>query len=266
MLQRGAAMSVMDLNIEGDVAWLMLNRPRKKNALTHEMWEALPGLLQQVEADPRAKVLLLASSTPEAFCAGADIEEFAAKASDPAWRRRNQAAIRETQVTLARLSKPTIAVIDGVCVGGGCGIAIACDMRVAADTARLGITPAKLGLVYSLHDTKLLVDLVGPSRARWILYTGALFSAAEARDMGLVDVLTSREDLRGTALALAQSIAANSQHSIRSTKKIIQRILDGAADDDAESIAQFFDAFDGPDLQEGVKAFGEKRRPQFSVR
>lgn len=259
-------MSVMDLSIEGDVAWLVLNRPEKKNALNHEMWEAMPGLLRQVEADPRAKVLILASSSPEAFCAGADIEEFAAKASDVEWRRRNQAAIRETQTTLARLTKPTIAAIDGVCVGGGCGLAIACDLRVAAETARLGITPAKLGLVYSLHDTKLLVDLVGPARAKWILYTGALFSAEEARDMGLVDVLTTREELRDAALALAHSIAANSQHAIRSTKKIVQRILDGAVDDDEETIAQFFDAFDGPDLREGVQAFSEKRRPNFPVR
>jgi len=259
-------MSVMDLQFDGDVAWLVLNRPEKKNALTHKMWEALPRLLRQVEADSRAKVLILTSSTPEAFCAGADIEEFAAKASDPEWRRRNQAAIRETQVTLARLGKPTVAAIDGVCVGGGCGLAIACDLRVAAHSARLGITPAKLGLVYSLHDTKLLVDLVGPSRSKRILYTGALFGADEARDMGLVDVLTAREGLREAALVLAQQIAANSQHAIRSTKKIIQRILDGAADDDAESIAQFFDAFDGPDLIEGVSAFTEKRRPDFPVR
>jgi len=259
-------MGVMDLSVEDDIAWLVLNRPEKKNALNHAMWEALPGLLRQVEADRRAKVLILASATPEAFCAGADIEEFAVRASDVDWRRRNQAAIRETQATLARLEKPAIAAIDGVCVGGGCGLAIACDLRVAADTARLGITPAKLGLVYSLHDTKLLVDLVGPSRARHILYTGALFGAETARDMGLVDVLTTRDRLREDALALAREIAANSQHSVRATKKIVRRILDGAADDDAESIAQFFDAFDGPDLQEGVRAFTEKRRPVFPVR
>lgn len=257
---------MMDLSIEGDVAWLVLNRPEKRHALNHDMWEALPNLLRQAEADSRVKVVILASSTSEAFCAGADIEEFEAKASDPEWRRRNQAAIRETQVTLARLEKPTIAAIDGVCVGGGCGLAIACDLRVAAETARLGITPAKLGLVYSLHDTKLLVDLVGPSRAKLILYTGALFGAAEARDMGLVDVLTTGPGLRETALRLAQQIAANSQHSVRATKKIVQRILEGASDDDAESTAQFFDAFDGPDLAEGVRAFREKRKPVFPVR
>lgn len=259
-------MAELELSVAEEIAWVILNRPTKKNALNQAMWEEFPKLLRAAELDSRVKVVVLASAVQEAFCAGADIEEFAANTPVLEWRQRNQAAIRETQTTLARLAKPTIAEIDGACVGGGCGLAIACDMRVAAETARLGITPAKLGIVYSLHDTKLLVDLVGPARAKWILYTGCLFEAAEARDIGLVDIVTNRADLRATTLDLARSIASNSQHSIRASKRIIQQILDGATDDDAANLAQFADAFDGADLKEGVAAFREKRRPRFPVR
>ncbi|MEX6724240.1 enoyl-CoA hydratase/isomerase family protein [Parapedomonas caeni] len=257
---------LITLTVEGDVARLMLNRPDRKNAVSQAMWDVLPALLTTVENDPRVKVMVLGSATPGMFCAGADIEEFAQFAAEPAWREANQAAIRATQVQLARLAKPTIAEVDGACVGAGCGLAIACDLRVASHTARLGITPAKLGLVYPLHDTKLLVDLVGPSRAKWLLYTGRLVSADEALTMGLVDHVVPAEDLRASTLSLAASIAATSQHTVRATKRIVRRILDGQADDDAETVAQFNDAFTGPDHIEGVAAFRAKRAPVFPVR
>ena len=127
---------------------------------------------------PDVRVLILQSAAHGTFSAGADIAEFSAGARDPAWRARNQAAIRRAQHELARAEKPTIALVEGVCVGGGCGLAIACDLRIASASARLGITPARLGLVYSLHDTKLLVDIVGPSQAKRILSPGALPAAS----------------------------------------------------------------------------------------
>ena len=110
------------------------------------------------------RLLILTNAHPGQFCAGADIAEFAASATDPDWRRRNNAGIRGTQLALARAPKPTLALVDGDSVGGGCGIALACDLRFASPRARFGVTPAKLGLTYPLHDTRLLVDLVGPAR------------------------------------------------------------------------------------------------------
>lgn len=252
------------LEIDGPIARLLIDRAAKRNALDQPMWEALPGLVEAAMAAPAVRVLVVTSAQPGLFCAGADIAEFAAMSRDPDWRRRNQAAIRSTQVTLARAAKPVIAAIDGDCIGGGCGIALACDMRLASPRARFGITPAKLGLVYPLHDTKLLVDAVGPAQAKRILFTAALLDAAEAQRIGLADIVA--DDLEAAVAALAASIVAVSPHSQQASKAIVRRILDGAADDDMASSGQFDAAFDGADFQEGVAAFLAKRKPAFPDR
>ncbi|NML10139.1 enoyl-CoA hydratase/isomerase family protein [Sphingobium sp. AR-3-1] len=249
------------LEQDGPVARLLIDRPDRRNAMTQPMWEALPVLVGQAMADEDVRVLILASATPGLFCAGADINEFAACSADTDWRVANQAAIRASQYALAHAPKPVIAAIDGDCVGGGCGLAIACDLRIAAPTARLGITPAKLGIVYSLFDTKLLVDLVGPARAKRILYTGALHGADEALSIGLIEEIAP--DPLAAAHMLARTIAANAQHSVRASKAIVRRILDGQADDDATTLALFRDAFTLPDFAEGVAAFRAKRPPDF---
>lgn len=159
----------MSLRLEknGKIAHLLIDRPEKRNAFTQDMWELFPDLLADAMADETIRVLTVNASTRDsAFCAGADIGEFGTGSNDPAWRAKNQTAIGKVQHDLAQAPKPTIAVIDGDCIGGGCGIALACDIRIASPAARFGITPAKLGLVYPLHDTKLLVDAVGPSQAK----------------------------------------------------------------------------------------------------
>lgn len=252
------------LSVRGPFAQLIIDRAPKRNAFGQSMWEAFPRLVEQAMAMPEVRVLIVGSATPGMFCAGADISEFAAMARDPEWRRRNQAAIRSTQVTLARAAKPTIAAIDGDCIGGGCGIALACDMRVASRGARFGITPAKLGLVYPLHDSKLLVDVVGPSQAKRMLFTAGLLDAAEALRIGLADILA--DDLQHEVAALAASIAAVSPYSQQASKKIIRRILDGTPDDDIVSSGQFDAAFEGEDFREGVEAFLGKRNPRFRDR
>jgi enoyl-CoA hydratase/carnithine racemase len=249
------------LERDGPVARLLIDRPQRRNAMDQAMWQRLPLLVGEAMADDAIRVLTLASATPGLFCAGADIDEFAACAGDEEWRVANQAAIRASQYALAHAEKPVIAAIDGDCVGGGCGLAIACDLRIAAPAARLGITPAKLGIVYSLFDTKLLVDLVGPAWAKRILFTGALHGAEQALAIGLVDEIAP--DPLAAADTLARTIAANAQHSVRTSKAIVRRILDGQADDDATTLALFRDAFTLPDFAEGVAAFREKRRPDF---
>lgn len=243
------------------IAHLLIDRAEKRNAFTQAMWKALPELLADAMADDAIKVVILRSAEAGIFCAGADIAEFGAGALDPEWRAQNQEAIRRAQLELARADKPVIAAIDGDCVGGGCGLSIACDLRVASPRTRFGITPAKLGLVYSLHDTKLLVDLVGPAQAKRILFTAELLPAGEAQRIGLIEILD--EDPVAAAGALAGTIATASSHSVRNTKKIVRRILDGQADDDAETHALFGSAFLGDDFREGVSAFLEKRKAVF---
>ncbi len=257
-------MADLCLRTDLGIARLLLDRPAKRNALDQAMWEAIPGLVAEAMADPAVAVLILGSTTPGIFSAGADIAEFAARSLDSGWRAANQAAIRAAHLAIARAPRPVIAAIDGDCIGGGCGLALAADLRIAAPGARFGITPARLGLVYSLHDTKLLVDLVGPGQAKRMLFTGALLDAAEAQRIGLVEQLAT--DPMAAAGALAQAMQAVSGDSQAAIKGIIRRILDGATDDDAASAALFDAAFTSADFHEGVAAFLERRPARFPSR
>jgi enoyl-CoA hydratase/carnithine racemase len=245
------------LSIDRGVAHLCIDRAEKRNAMTQAMWDQVPGLLEQIAADSSVRVVLLTSTTPGIFCAGADINELLANKDDADWRAANQAAINRAQHDLARLPIPTIAIIDGDCVGGGTGLAMACDMRVATARARFGITPAKLGLVYPLHDTKLLVDLVGPGQAKRLLFTGELIDAVEALRIGLVEMI------KDEPFQFAALIAAASPHSCGLMKNFVRRILDGQTDDDNQTLGYFADAFTGADFLEGTTAFVEKRKPEF---
>ena len=247
----------LSLALSPPLAHLRIDRADKRNAFRHDMWEALPGLVAQAMAAPGTRLMLLESASPGIFCAGADIAELLDRSSDAVWRAANQAAINRAQWELTRAELPTLAFVDGDCVGGGCGLALACDLRVATSRARFGITPAKLGLVYPLHDTKLLVDLVGPSQAKRMLFTGQLLGAEEALRIGLVDMIADSPD------ALVNAITAVSSHSTRATKAMIRRILDGQTEDDDATRAMFAEAFTLPDFAEGVRAFTEKRAPKF---
>jgi enoyl-CoA hydratase/carnithine racemase len=254
------------LKKEGDIAWLVLNRADQKNALTQAMWEEVPRLVEDAEQDPDIKVLILCSATDSVFSAGADIKEFEAISKDPARREANRVAVREAQRQLARMSKPTIAMIEGACVGGGCGLALACDLRFVTPDARLGITPVKLGLIYSVHDSKQLVDLVGPAHAKSILFTGRLVKTDEALRIGLVNEVIERDEIREKTRAFAEMIAGNSQWGVRGIKKIVRMILDGATDDTRETMDMFLESFEGEDHKEGVAAFLERRKPAFPYR
>jgi enoyl-CoA hydratase/carnithine racemase len=214
-------------------------------------------LLASAAIDRAIRVVVVQSATPGMFCAGADISELMAHKDNAAWRAGNHAAINRTQHELARFAKPTIAFMDGDCVGGGCGIALACDIRVATPQSRLGITPAKLGLVYPLHDTKLLVDLVGPGQAKKMLFTGELLSAEDALRINLIELIGDEAD------TLAHQIAGNSAHSTHEMKAIIRRVLDGQSDDDLDTKRIFAEAFTKSDFAEGTSAFAEKRKPEF---
>ncbi|MBV7255815.1 enoyl-CoA hydratase/isomerase family protein [Pacificimonas sp. WHA3] len=249
------------LEKSGRIATLLIDRPEKKNAFLHEMWAALPGLVHKAMGDDEVRLLILRGAGGDAFSAGADIAEFGAKASDAAWGKANQSAIRDSQYALARAPKPTVSFIEGVCVGGGCGLSIACDLRVSGPKARFGITPARLGIVYSLHDTKLLVDLVGPAQAKRILFTAKLIGAAEAHRIGLVDFLS--DDPAAALGELSEAILSASPLSIAGTKRNVSRILAGQSDDDEMTLAEFRTTFHSADYKEGVASFLGKREAEF---
>jgi len=250
--------------IDGSMGRITLNRPEKKNAMSQAMWTRVADAVSALDTVPEVRVIILCSSTPTSFSAGADISELEVIATDPVRREANREAIREAQRSLARAKKPTIAQISGPCVGGGCGLAIHCDFRFASDAARFGITPAKLGIIYPLNDTKQLMDLVGVSAAKSMLFTGRLLGAIEAEKIGLIDRLTTADALNKAVEEFAGELAVVSQYSIHGIKHNMQRILDGQVDDDKQSEKMFLDAHESDDAVEGVKAFLAKRPAKFT--
>lgn len=246
------------------VATLTINREDVRNAISFEMYQRLPGLLAQVEADDSVKVLVVRGAGQRAFAAGADISEFQTVRADGAGARIYNAAVAEAEHAISDLTKTTIAMVHGFCIGGGCGLALACDMRLADTASKFGITPARLGLVYSLESTKRLVDVVGPGEARYILCSGRQVDAERALRTGLVNEIHSPEDLPSATYGLAAEICQRAPISVRRTKEIVRLILDGQAHDDDHTRDLRNGSFDSADYAEGVKAFLEKRPPQFT--
>jgi enoyl-CoA hydratase/carnithine racemase len=253
------------VEVSGDVATLTLNRPETKNALTLAMWSTLPGLLAEVAADRAAKVLVVRGAGGT-FAAGANIGEFETVYATPESTRAYFDRVGEAMEALAAFEKPTIAMIEGACVGGGLGLALACDLRIAAADARLALTPAKLGLVYSLPDTRRLVQAVGPSRAKDILFTGRLIGAEEALAIGLVDALQTPDALEAAVADKTAQIAAASQWTARRAKAIVGLIADGETGDTEETTRWLIEAVEGEDFREGRDAFLAKGKPVFPFR
>ncbi|MET0233280.1 MAG: enoyl-CoA hydratase-related protein [Kibdelosporangium sp.] len=241
----------------GAVATLTIDRPAKRNAMSLAMWSAIPRLLAQAE---QARVLLIQGG--EHFSAGADISEFSTLRSGADGATRYSDAVHAAERAIAEFPKPTIAVINGFCIGGGCEIALACDLRIAADDARFGITPAKLGIVYSFTSTKQLVDAVGKAWAKQILFTGEIVDAATALRIGLVNELHPAADLPARAKQLAETIVSRSQVSLNGAKTIVGKIADNEQEDDSVR-ALYDEAVHSAEYAEGVQAFLEKRPPRF---
>jgi enoyl-CoA hydratase/carnithine racemase len=249
------------LDRDGPVATLTINRPDRLNALTYAMFTRLPDLLAEAAAMDGVRVLVLRGAGAKSFSAGADISEFDTARSTPEQAAAYDDAVLKAEEALATFPAPTIAAVHGHCYGGGCGLAVACDLRLAATNARFAITPAKLGIVYPLGSTKRLVDLVGPSRAKFILMSGIDIDAARAAEIGLVDEV--HNDVDAAVAELTATLAARSGVTQRSVKLAVARILDGVTADDDTHAALREAALASPDYAEGVRAFLERRPPNF---
>jgi enoyl-CoA hydratase/carnithine racemase len=252
------------LDRDGAVVTLTINRPDRLNALTYAMFTELPGLLAQAAALPGIRALVVRGAGERAFSAGADISEFAATRATLDQAVAYDDAVGAAEEAIASFPLPTIAAVHGHCYGGGCALAIACDVRFAAAGARFAITPAKLGIVYRLRSTKLLVDLVGPSRAKIILMSGTDYGAARAQSFGLVDeVFADPAALDAGVRDFTALLAARSGVTQRAAKQAVARVMDGVTHDDATHAALREAALDSPDYAEGVRAFLERRPPVF---
>ncbi|MBI1250952.1 MAG: enoyl-CoA hydratase [Alphaproteobacteria bacterium] len=252
----------LQLDASGQLAVLTLNRPDKRNAMTLAMWRELPALLRAAASAPHVRALAIRGEGGH-FCAGADISEFDVIYANRAEAMRNQADVVAATRALEALDMPTIAAIEGACVGGGCAIALACDLRLASIDAQFGITPARLGLVYGLGDTRRLVEAVGAPTAKDMLFTGRLMDSREALMCGLIDRLFPSENFVSGVQSFVDHLLAASRVTATSTKRIMRMIASGVRDDGEASLAVFGDAIDAPDFAEGKAAFREKRPPKF---
>jgi enoyl-CoA hydratase/carnithine racemase len=246
---------------DGHVAVLTIDRPEKRNAMTAAMWAALPAVLAPLAEDPAVRVLVVTGAGPS-FCAGADISDLLS-GPDPAdpmadVRRDNLAA----QAALREFPKPTVALIRGHCIGGGVEIAASCDLRFTDPTGVFGVTPAKVGIVYTPSSTKALIDLVGPAMTKYLLFSGELLDAQTALRAGLVDRLVPAEELETEVHRFADVLASRSALSQRATKEVVAALTAGR-DGEAEVARRYRETIASGELAEGVAAFAERRPPRF---
>ena len=176
---------------DGAIGWLTFNNPARRNAMSYAMWDGVSVIIDDFADDPDIRVVVLKGAGGDAFCAGADISEFETVRATPEQVARYDAAGDRASASIQGIAKPTIAMISGFCVGGGLGLALDCDLRIAGEGARFGIPAAKLGIGYDHAGVARLLDLVGPSNAKAIFFTGGHFPAAEALAMGLITRLTA---------------------------------------------------------------------------
>ena len=248
------------LDVDSGVALVTFNNPDRRNAMSLDMWDGLVAALDALEADPSVRVLVLTGAGSKAFVSGADISQFGAARADAEAQREYDRRTSGGRARLAAFPRPVIARIRGFCLGGGLGIALQADLRVAAEDSEFGIPAARLGLAYSAQMVKQLVGVVGPAHARMLLYTGSRIPAREAERIGLVNRVVADGELSDVVLDLARSIADNAPLSVRAAKLAV------AGEDEAVVAAAIDACFDSEDYREGRAAFAGKRAPRFRGR
>ena len=253
----------LHLDLHDKIATITIDHPVRMNALNAAMWGALPALLANADSDPAVRVVVLRGAGTRAFSAGADISEFAtARAGDAVhtYDALNHAAFD----ALTNCRKPTIAMIHGFCIGGGLGLALSCDIRLADEHAQFAIPAAKLGIGYNPRWITPILRAVSPATAKLILFTGRRFSAEEALAMGLLAHVLPAKDLETATLALAEEIACNAPLSVAAGKAMVDELSRHDALPDMAKLDRLVTAcFESDDYAEGRKAFLDKRAPEF---
>ena len=250
--------------VEGAIGWLIIDNEPKKNALSLAMWQAVAAAVKQLSDNPAIRLIVLRGAGPDSFVAGADISEFEETRSSPEKAKTYDEVNVAACEALKASDKPTLAMIRGHCLGGGLALALACDMRLAAEGAQFGIPAARLGLAYPLGLVADVLRAVPASIAKRLIYTAERLGSDEALRLGLVDELVAEADLETRTRDLARTIAANAPLTLRAAKIAINALADGSA---SEALAKAQSAantcFDSTDFVEGRTAFLEKRKPVF---
>ncbi len=263
-IQDGLVKPGFHVNRAGHVVSLEIQRPDKKNALTEAMWLDLTVLFETLGAENDVRAIVL-SGTGGNFCAGADIAEF-----DTARRGERAAVYEEANSRAFRAVRdcpvPTIAAIDGICFGGGFGVAAACDLRIASPDALFSVPAAKLGLAYPVDAMADIVHALGPQLSRYMTFSAGRLDAATALALGFLLEVTDQPPAIDRALEVATVIASNAPLSVRASKAAIRAVLTGDAADIARATELGSATFASADYEEGRAAFREKRKATFTGR
>ena len=246
------------------VGWITINNPERRNAISLEMWQALRQAFDAFGADNEVRCVVMKGTGDKAFASGADISQFEKHRADAEAADRYGEVSLSTRRIMMGFAKPLIAMIRGYCMGGGLGIAMTADIRIAAEDAVFGIPAARLGVAYDFTNLDNLVKLVGLSKAKEILITARRLSAAEAKAIGLVNSVVPVEELDEAVAEVTLRVAENAPLSMKASKLIINEVVKDAEDRDHELIEELSRAcFDSNDYREGREAFMDKRKPVF---
>ena len=250
--------------VEKGVGYITFNNPEKHNAVSIEMWDALEKILDQFRSSKDIRVIVLNGAGGKSFVSGADISKFdkerSSKEAVLSYNKRTQ----KVYELLETFPKPTIAMIDGYCIGGGLNLAVCCDIRICSEKSKFAMPAAKLSLGYPFSSIKRLFDVMGPGMAKHFMFTAEKISASEALACGLVQKLVSEENIETYVRDYALTISHNAPLTIKAMKQIGIEILKNPDERDLLLCEQLASAcFDSEDYKEGRKAFMEKRKPNF---
>jgi enoyl-CoA hydratase/carnithine racemase len=248
----------------GQALHIRFNNPAKHNALSMDMWEAVPALLARAAADDGVRLVVFSGEGEKAFVSGADISQFEDMRAAKEAVKKYEAVAESCLEGIYEFPKPTLACIRGYCIGGGVNVAIACDLRIAATGSTFSIPATRLGLGYRFSAMRNLTNLVGPGNAKDIFFTGRRFDAAEAQRMGLVNRIAEPAKLDELLAEYTTAICSGAPLTIKAGKRIIQEVLELDPEFDQEMCKRLIlDCFESEDYIEGRRAFMEKRKPAF---